>query len=499
MEVERISLGKIPARTSRRGAIRSIALGRAGSIRDINVELQYRPRDALAVYTQKAGHEVIISTNAMGINIKANKEITSGQTTPITITAKSHSTSILYDAYLVLKVPFGIVLKSASPKAILTKDEIGKRKTYLWNVGTMRPGDERVVTLLVLADGSAGDNKSLLVDVGIGNLQSKRRKLVNLSDAEHMITLRKPFLGVGLSVDKRVADTYTAHSGEEFEVEVAWENNLNVPVSDATIAITLGGTALNKAGVNAGKEGFYRSVDSLLLWDSKTTKKQLENIAPGKKGKFKFKIKPLPLDFLQKVSNPILLFDVHIAGKRLSESGVPEVLKEESHHEIKLAPDVKINSYGLFRSSPFGTKGPLPPKVEYETVYGVALELGNTTSDIHDAVITAELPHYVRWVGNVMPTNENVTYNKVDNTIRWDLGIVEAGTGVRKMPRRIFFAVGLVPSASQIGQMPKIIVNQNFEAFDTYSGEHMRRVIPDITTRLIRDSSFNDKESRVVK
>ena len=278
-----------------------------------------------------------------------------------------------------------------------------------------------------------------------------------------------------------------------------WQNNLKTPINDATIAVTLGGSALNKAGVNAGQDGFYRSVDSLLLWDSKTSRENLKTIAPGASGEFVFTLTPLPQSFLEKIRTPKLTFAVHAAGKRLSEQGVPEVLKEDSLSEVKVGTDSAFSSYGLFKSSPFGALGPLPPKVEYETTYGIVWEVSNTTSEIEDAIVRAELPHYVRWVGLTAPANEQLLYNQANNTLEWHLGTVQAGVGTTVAPRSVSFALGLVPSATQIGKAPELVRNQVFEAIDTYTDEEITIKIDNVDTRIIHDDAYNAQESRVIK
>jgi len=114
-------------------------------------------------------------------------------------------------------------------------------------------------------------------------------------------------------------------------------------------------------------------------------------------------------------------------------------------------------------------------------------------------VVRAELPHYVRWVGMTLPANEQVLYNKERNTLEWHLGTVKSGTGVHVPARMVTFAVGLVPSATQIGKAPALLKNQVFTAQDSYTGIDIETEIDDIDTRTVHDVQYHADESRVVK
>ncbi len=501
LSAERIPLGRVEARSARRGAVRAVMLGTSGSRKNIKIELEYRIRGSNAIYSRSANHTTLITANAMSISIDANSQVTPGQSIPMSILVKSHSGTLLSDVYVDIALPFGFTIEDSAPAPI--PDTTGTNVAR-WVLGTLRPGEERIVQISGKLDGQAGDRRTIVITAGAGAssqvvLNNAESAVSVLARNEHVIEVKKPFLAVSLEAGGVALNEYVAYSGTPFDVTVNWYNTLTVPINDATIAITLGGSALDKVSVNAGSYGFYRSVDSLLLWDSKTTPDNLKSIPPGASGTFTFTLTPLPQSFLEKIHTPKLTFKVHAAGKRLSEQGVPEILREDSFSEVKIGTDASFNAYGLFKSSPFGPLGPFPPRVEYETTYGIVWEITNTTSDLNEAVVRAELPHYVRWAGLTTPANEQVFYNKAQNTIEWHIGTVKAGTGVQTPPRTVSFAVGLVPSATQIGQTPDLVRNQVFEAIDTYTNKEISIRFDNIDTQIKRDEGYEDKNARVIR
>lgn len=355
LRAERIPLGLIEPRSARRGAVRAVILGNNGELKKIKIELQYRLKGSSVIHSRTTSHVALISTDAMSISIDANKEITPGQNVPIVVTVKSHASTLLNGVYLDMSFPFGFTALESAPAPSGGGDTIGDNPR--WILGVLRPGEERTVQLSGMLDGQAGDIRTITISTGSGASDEgvnggQDGSGIVLAQTEHAIVVHKSFLAVTLESGSASLGEYIAHAGKPFEVTVKWHNNLDVPINDATIAVTLGGPALNKAGVNAGQHGFYRSVDSLLLWDSQTTEK-LRVIAPGADGEFKFTLTPLPKSYLEKIRTPTLTFAVHAAGKRLGEQAVPEVLKEDSFSEVRVGTDTSLSAYGLFHSSSF--------------------------------------------------------------------------------------------------------------------------------------------------
>ncbi len=502
LETERISIGRLDARKAHRGgSLRAVIFGNAGDTKEIQVELQYRFQGSNVIHSKSVKHLIIISSNAMSISVDANTELTPGQDIPIGISIKSHSPNVLNGVYIDVDLPLGFSITGSSPEV---QKGIGNTDDSLrWYIGTLHPGESRRVYMSGKIDGQIGDVRILNTSTGVGasrNVSKEDEEYIVLAKSRHTIEVSRSFLEVTLHSRGKSLGSNVAKTQESMDITLRWRNNLDVPINDAIIAIDLGGLALNKAGVFAGADGFYRSVDSQLVWSANTSGGKLKTIAPKETGEFKFRIVPIANSELINIIEPTITFDIHAGGRRLSEQGVPEVLRSDSHIELKIATDSKFTSKGLFRSSKLNPRGPLPPMSEYKTVYGIVWEVSNTTNDISNSIVTAELPHYVKWMGLTSPANEQIRYNKVRNTIEWHLGNVHAGTGVgNTKTRKVSFAVGLVPSYAQIGSSPDLVQNQVFRAIDTFTKEEIEQRVVNIDTRIIHDAGYRGEYSRVIK
>ena len=73
--------------------------------------------------------------------------------------------------------------------------------------------------------------------------------------------------------------------------------------------------------------------------------------------------------------DPKLTITVKAAGKRISETNVPETLQATAVQSVRAASDLQLIAQGLYYSNPFGSTGPMPPKANSETTYAIGFSL----------------------------------------------------------------------------------------------------------------------------
>lgn len=483
---DRLPIGRLSPRSIRRGTIRAVLLGKDGERQHIKLALEYRVKGGDVIYTKETEYAVLLTAGALTVSVAANKEATTGQETDLEATITSHAVTTLHDVLLKVQYPFGFTQTESAPEATTEG---------LWELGDFFPGEQRKVHIRGRIVGEDNDKRIFKFSAGTRIDKEKQELETPLIAYNHSLTVKDPFLATELLINGESPELFTFQPGLQSRGELKFKNALNVPITGATIAITLGGTALNKAGVKV-EHGFYRSTDSIVLWDQQSSE-QLKNLTPGKEGTLNFTIQTLPEDELQHVDNPSITFDLHAAGRRLTEKGVPENMQATSTHIAKVGTKVTLTAEGKYFTSPFPKRGPLPPRVEVETIYGITFDLKNTSNRVDNAEVVAVLPPNVRWTGVRTPAAENIVFDDRLNTITWHVGSLISGAGVAGEPSRsVSFAIGLVPSASQINEEPDLVRGIRFRGVDSFTGDTVEQAITNVNTRLTEEG-FNEKYADV--
>ncbi len=280
--------------------------------------------------------------------------------------------------------------------------------------------------------------------------------------------------------------------------DIAWTNNLQTVIENAEIEVRFIGDALDKASV-AASNGFFRSVDTTLRWDSQTDE-NLRSITPGKSGNVSFGFASLPKSssVMTALRNPEMILEVTIRGQRISESNVPEKLESTATTKVVINTDGSITPRLTRIAGPFINTGPIPPQVDKETTYTVTWSLTNTTNELSDAQVTATLPTYVRWMNIIDPTSESIEFHEIGGIVVWNVGTLKAGVGINSPPREISFQVALTPSISQVAKDAEMTGAAVLEGRDRFTGEGLRFSSRGLTTRLTSEPNFKTADGIIV-
>ncbi len=519
LPTQKISLGAIGAGETRRGTVSAIFAGNERESIDVSVELQYQIQGSNAVFVSSGTYGTTLSSSPLSLAIEGNKEAISGQPIEMKIEISSNSSSKVGDVLFEVQYPFGFKFTSASP---------APNRDGLWEIGDLDPGQKVPVTIRGILTGEQGDDRIFRVSVGTRRSVKSTSIETVLAKNVFPIAISKPFLGLTVSVaggeSTSVApDTGSFQSmtggvganlvvapGDDVHVSILWQNNLPTAINDVVIAARLSGLSIDGSTVRT-KDGFYRSSDNIVLWDKSTSDGVLAKLTPGARGAVGFTFKVPGSSELAGVVNPKLDISINAAGKRISETGVPESLQSSVTKRVAIASDVGLVAQGLYYANPFGSVGPMPAKAGKETTYALFFAVTNSTNEIKEARMTARLPLYARWI--YRPTSENIRFNQTDGTITWDIGTIAPGVGLNgTAPRQAIIAIGFTPSVSQIGQEPPLLQDIELWGIDTVKAEEKLKSNPgaqiapellrsakDITTNIQGDPGFSSANAAVVK
>lgn len=487
---QRISLGTIESGGERQGTVSAVFLAEKDAHKDVRVELEYRVEDSNAIFVADTTYILAFASAPVSITTEANDEAISGQRVLITTTVRADSTTPLRDVVVEAAYPFGFTIEETDPKV---------SEGTLWELSDMQPGETRTITVRGTLEGQEQDERVFRFVAGIRGDKDEKYVSVPLSEATHHMVLARPFIGLSMAINKEIGvDTVSVAAGDIVNVNIEYVNNLAVPIENIVLVARFTGVDIPGANIQSN-DGFYRSADKTVLFDRSTTRGALSQVRPGERGTVGFAVTLPEAIELTAIREGKLDITVHAAGKRVGESNVPETLQSTLTKSVKLASDTRLIAQGFYYQNPFGSVGPLPPKVNNETTYAIVLTLANTANTIQQGKVTAQLPPYVRWVGVYSPAQERVTFGARDGTMTWDVGTLNPGVGVDgAVPRQIAFALGFTPSASQIGQQPALINDMVFTGRDSFTGQDIQLSVDDVTSNLFDDPGFSTTEASVV-
>ncbi len=508
----RIPLGTIPPGGKRQGTIPAVFSGAGSSKSNVLVQLEYRVGGSNAIFLAKRDYAITFRTSPIVISIDGNTETVSGQPVRFTANVVSNASAPQKDIVLHIDYPFGFSLTGADPSP---------NAANTWYLGDFAPGEVKSVEINGTVRGEPGDARVFHLTAGTRKSPQASTIDTKLADSTHPMRISDSFLGlsIGINSGSKTApesDPFTTvlstqgaaivGPGETVAVTVSYVNNLSTAITDAIIVARLTGLPIDGSTVRT-TDGFYRSSDGVVLWDKTTTKGKLGTIAAGAHGTLSFTFKAPDIKAIN--GSAAVDISVNAAGKRASETNVPQNLQSAAVKKVQIASNLQLFAQGLYYTNPFleNREGPMPPKAQIETNYGLLFTITNTTSRITNARLTAHLPSYVRWLGKYAPGSAAITVSAADGTVTWNVGDIAPGTGITGTePLQAAILVGFTPSTSQIGQVPVLLEDIVLTGTDSATGQKIicgesttSCAAKDITTNLSGDAGFNPGDGIVAQ
>jgi hypothetical protein len=476
------SLGTITAGKTITKSLFVTLYGQEGSVQDVTFTLQYRLRGSNAIFVKKNVFPVTINSAPVALSVEAPSSVTPNQTMTFTVKTVSNAKNPLSGMLLRVDYPNGFKFEKAVPSP--------DAYTNVWKLGDLAPGAEREIVITGTVYGTDGEDRAFHVYTGSASANDSTKIGVTYNSMLSTIALVKPFLSANLALNGSSDATIPVDSASTVSGTIRYSNNLSTQVTNAEITLALSGNALDPAGVSA-QDGFYDSSRKIIIWNG-TTDKNLASIQPGDQGTLSFTLTVLPLlSASSPVSSPSIKLAVSIKGTQPQEGGTASEVKNFETHTAVVSSDLGFAANAFYASGPFSNTGSIPPKAGTPTTYTITWSVTNSSNPLATALATAALPPYVDWVGTISPTTAPLTFDPGARTVRWNIGSVPPGTGLSGPSKSVSFQVRLNPSTSQVGSIPKLVLDTAVTARDTFTGEALTMTRPAVSTVLENDGGFS--------
>ena len=468
--------------------------GQENSTKEVLIKVFYQVPGSNATFEKDKTYDVLISSSPLTISISSFTQITAGQKFDMTVNLTSNSQSTIKNVLLNVLYPFGYTF-AASNVAPLADNAT-------WNVGDIAPGKSKSITISGILQGQDQDTRVFHFVAGAYAAGSPSVIGTEYTDTSEKVTLQKPFISAGLSFGQEdTSDTgdYIGQFAKPINATISWFNNLPDAVTDAEIHLVFSGNAFYKGSVSANG-GFYDSSSNEITWD-KTNTPALQSIPAGGSGSVVFTFTPQNLGTnASPVSNPNVVLSISVDGKRTSESNVPQSLTESISRSVKVASNIALSAQALYTDGPFANSGPFPPKAEATTTYSIVWTVGNSSSAVSGATVSATLPEDVTWLGFVSPKSEDVRYDSDSRTVTWTVGTLAAYLGQGgQQPRQVSFQIALRPNITDVNHPLDLVNPATLSATDNFTGINVYSDWGTLTTLLSTDPGFQPGDDLVTR
>src|SRR3989344_6743560 len=485
------SVGDVGAGKSASENVKIVIFGDEGSERIVKATLEYRLSGSNAIFLKQATFPVHVKSSPISISVSDLREVNANQEISIEVEVLANSGKILRNMLLRIEYPTGFTLSGTTPEATYSNN--------VWNLGDLDKLAQKKITIRGKLSGEDGEERSFRIYSGEQDANDEQAIGVIYGSVLETLTIKRAFIETKLLVNGESGTDFVISPSGNVNGELDWVNNLPDRVLDAELFVRIIGDAVDKRTVS-GSPGFFSSYNNTITWN-KDTVPGLAQIQGGDSGSFSFGFNILPSFSGNKVilKNSEIMLEVGVRARRIKEGNVPENITSSEKRIIKINSNVQLSLSALYYNGPFTNTGGLPPHADKETTYTITWTVLNSSNNLSNVYIKTTLPNYVRWLGNIAPSGEQISFNDKSREVVWDTGTVSQGVGVESPARQGSFQVGLTPSISQVGLNVLLTNESSLSAQDTFTNSNITLTKTGVTTSLVNDTGVKSGDGIIQK
>ncbi len=469
--VETLAPGETITRT-----VKVVMFGGEGAVLSVPIAVSFATVNSNATLVKRSTYSVQVGSSPLSVTVAAPKEAISGKPFTMTLSVRSNARTSVGNVAVTMTEPLGFSLLEASVP-------FSQGAFYL---GTLRAGETRTVTITGSATGPEQSERAFTFTVGTAKSKDDPTLAIAYVSQTAEVTLTAPFIATTLTLGGSPSESVVLAPGDQVSATVAYTNTLDAAVTNAEVAVTISGGAVDYGSIRSSR-GFYRSSDHTIIF-SKDTDSDLGRFEPGETGLGAFSFTILPGSSIRGSS---VTFTISVSGTRTGDSNVPETITASKVVTTKVTSGVVFTATSLHSSGPFANSGPIPPVSDSKTTYTVLWKIQNAGNALADATVSATLPSYVTFTGATSPLT-GISYNEATRTMLWSVGNLAANASAQGA-----FQVALTPSSSQKGSTPALSGGATLSAYDRFAGVPLTITADAVTTETTADPNYKPADGAV--
>ncbi len=434
--------------------------GEQNEKRLLSVRLDYKIQGSNAVFPKEAGTEIVVSAPPLVVLLEGATSVVSGEQYDYTVIIKNSASTSSPPALFVLSAPLGFsLIKSSDPQI---------DKSFFWSIAPLKPGEEKRFTLQGVFTGVVGEKSTLKGTVG-----SKKDDTTPSFESLFAYDIKvleyiRPGLSSSIAIETDRGPSTTLRKGDKVTATILYKNEGVSKVSYVEYSVRLPQT-LDPRQVFVNQLGYYDAGTNSIIWSSDAYEKLLV-LGAGQEGTFSFSF-VVPEDF-QGSSLPLTLTS---KGMSASLGKMIEIKKDFSY---LVGGSTAFSAYTFFTDSERPNTGPIPPKVDVETIY-TALVTVSTQTDLQNGIVFFSIPSlYVKYLDGI-GASSSVSYDTKNKLVTWNIGSIS-----KDMPVTAKIKLGVKPSIIHVGTNPNISSKLVFTAENVATKEKIQQIRDALTTQI---------------
>ncbi|PJE57886.1 MAG: hypothetical protein COU81_03780 [Candidatus Portnoybacteria bacterium CG10_big_fil_rev_8_21_14_0_10_36_7] len=456
------TIGVVESKQSGEIIFKGKILGQKDSTKESRVTINYQPRGIQSFFENNASAQSMIIAVPVIMNFDLPEKLVSDQELNITLRYNNTSAVSFFGLFLKIDYPAGFKFGSAYPDPFQENNQ--------WEIFELGAREEGKILISGTITGQSNDSEVFNAQIGFKN--------------DDNFTTLAEVLGSGLISDSPLSITQSVEGAESNLVnpkdrlyyKITYQNTASVPIISANITVEIQSSALDLKSIDSDT-GNFDSNTNKLFWNT-SNKKDLAVLQPGQTGEVEFNVSV-------KDKMPVNNFsDKNFAIKTIAKIDSPNVplsligtqINGESELEIKVRTEAVLSVRGYFNDSIISNSGPLPTKVGQTTTFTLYWSILNTSNNLTDVEVSADLPSYVRWQNKISPADVNLKYDSSTGKLTWKISRVVAGTGDIAPAKTVIFQVAFTPSINQVDRSPELIGRSTLVAIDSFTNEKVTAI-----------------------
>ena len=449
-------------------------LGRENEAKEAKARLSYQPKNLNAQYESKTTFTTIIKNVPINFSFEdLPSTIKSGKDLNFSINYASYVNFPLFDLSIKTEYPEGFEFKKSEPKALEQKE---------WQIGFLNRGNSGRIKISGLLLGDLGEQKIFRAELGTW----RDGEFILLKEIYKGMEVVEPDLRITQQINGSSSD-YTAKAGEILHYEIYFQNLGQQALENLFMIVQLEGKMFDLETIKS-YSGDYKLGDGSIVFDSKKNP-DLRFLEAQKEGRVEFWVE-LKKDFMisevEKDKNQVVKNKIILSQAR-------------EEFDTKVSSKLELLQKGFFFDEVFGNFGPLPPEVGQRTTYTINWQAKNYYNQVNNVKVITKLPPGIELTGKFFPEDQyqKFVFDSQSRELTWEIGDMEAGSGILSPAPNISFQVALTPNFNQKGNPALLTEGTEISGDDQWTGKTLKFVASSTDTTLPDDPNMTQEKGTV--